>query len=153
MTNLKNLLTERNRIETRIRELLDLQKVSEIGLEIETLDTAAEEISRQIEAIITAPLSEARLREGKDTGVINLEIDGVPIKQDVPKTVDWDQSKLAGIVDTIRKAGDDPSQYVQVKYSVPETNFKAWPDAIRKVFAPARTVKPGKPKVEFKEVA
>ena len=45
----------------------------------------------------------------------------------------------------IRAAGDDPTQYVDIAIKVPERKYTAWPENIRVAFAPARTVKTGKP--------
>ena len=49
------------------------------------------------------------------------------------------------MVERIRAAGDDPSQYVDIAIKVPERKYTAWPESIRAAFAPARTVKTGKP--------
>ena len=42
-------------------------------------------------------------------------------------------------------AGDDPAEYVEISYRVPERKFAAWPARIRDAFAPARTVRMAKP--------
>ena len=55
---------------------------------------------------------------------------------DLPKRVEWDQGQLAAMVARIRAAGDDPAQYVDVTYRVPERKYAAWPEAIRKGFEP-----------------
>lgn len=67
------------------------------------------------------------------------------IKVTVPKRVDWSQPKLADAVETIKGWGEDPAEYVDFKIGVQERKFDAWPSAIRDLFAPARTVKTGKP--------
>ena len=41
--------------------------------------------------------------------------------------------------------GDDPSEYVEISYRISETKFNAWPESIKSAFAPARTLKTGKP--------
>lgn len=71
------------------------------------------------------------------------------IKVTVPKRVDWDQAKISTAVETIREWGEDPAEYVETKITVAERKFEAWPAAIRDLFEPARTVKPGKPKFEI----
>ncbi|MBF0151741.1 MAG: hypothetical protein HQL84_17115 [Magnetococcales bacterium] len=85
-----------------------------------------------------------RQESGKDFGMIRFQDGEVEIAMDVPKRPSWDQEKLAGIVRTIRESGDDPSQYVKMTYDIEERKFIAWPDNIRRVFEPARMVKPGK---------
>ena len=64
---------------------------------------------------------------------------------DLPKRVDWDQALITGVVERIRAAGDDPTQYVDIAIKVPERKYIAWPENIRTAFAPARTVRTGKP--------
>jgi hypothetical protein len=86
-----------------------------------------------------------RREAGKDTGTVRFEQDGVTVVADLPKRVDWDQALIAGVVERIRAAGDDPTQYVDIAIKVPERKYTAWPESIRTAFAPARTVKTGKP--------
>ncbi len=86
-----------------------------------------------------------RQETGKDFGLIRFQDGEVDIAMDLPKRPSWDQGKLAGIVQTIRNAGDDPAQYVETTFDVSERKYTAWPDNIRRVFEPARTVKAGKP--------
>jgi len=71
------------------------------------------------------------------------------IRIEVPKNVSWDQNKLASAIETIRSWGENPANYVETKLSVSETSYKAWPPAIRDLFTPARTVKPGKARFEI----
>ena len=68
---------------------------------------------------------------------------------DLPKRVEWDQAKLAAMVERIRAAGEDPAEYVEISFKVPERAYAAWPEAIRQGFEPARTVKTGALKVEL----
>ena len=76
---------------------------------------------------------------------MRFEQDGVTVVADRPKRVDWDQALIAAVVERIRAAGDDPTQYVDIAIKVPERKYTAWPESIRTAFAPARTVKTGKP--------
>ncbi len=92
-----------------------------------------------------ARAEEVRRAAGKDTGTVRLDDGDFIVVADLPKRVDWDQEKLAAMVARIRAAGEDPAQYVDVTYKVPERKYAAWPEAIRKGFEPARTVRPGKP--------
>jgi hypothetical protein len=84
--------------------------------------------------------AEARRAAGKNTGTVRL-IDGdVTVVADLPKRVEWDQAKLAAMVERIRAAGDDPAEYVEISFKVAERHCAAWPAAIRQGFEPARTV-------------
>lgn len=88
---------------------------------------------------------EARATLGKDTGTVRFSDGAVTIVADLPKKIVWDQGKLAALVETIRASGEDPTQYVEIKLEVSERAYGAWPDAIRRAFEPARTLKTGKP--------
>ena len=87
----------------------------------------------------------ARRAEGKDTGTVRLDDGEVTVIADLPKKVEWDQAALGGMVARIRAAGDDPGEYVETIYRVPERKYAAWPASIREGSEAARTVKPGKP--------
>ena len=93
--------------------------------------------------------AEERQAAGKDTGTIRFDDGDFTIVADLPKRVDWDQDRLAAMVERIRAAGDDPAQYVDIAFKVPERKYAAWPDAIRAGFEPARTVRPGTLKIEI----
>ena len=90
-----------------------------------------------------AQAAEARRAAGKDTGSVRFADGDVTVVADLPKRIDWDQQKLAAMVERIRAAGDDPAEYVAVSYKVAERSYAAWPRAIREGFEPARTVRPG----------
>ena len=109
---------------------------------------AAKQMKEQVDGAIAlrfAGLADAQRRAaGKDTGTVRFDREGVTVVADLPKKVDWDQSLIAAVVERIRAAGDDPSQYVDIAIKVPERKYGAWPDNIRAAFAPARTVKTGK---------
>ena len=86
-----------------------------------------------------------RLAAGKDTGVVHFDDGHVQVTADLPKKVDWDQKKLADLVCRMTANGDNPAEYVEISYRVSETKFNAWPETLKCAFAPARTLKTGKP--------
>ncbi len=81
----------------------------------------------------------------KDTGVVHFDDGNVRITADLPKKIEWDQTRLAEIARRISESGDDPKQYVEITFRVSETKFNAWPDTLKSSFNAARTVKTGKP--------
>ena len=93
--------------------------------------------------------AEERQAAGKDTGTVRFDDGDFTVVADLPKRVDWDQAQLGDVVERIRASGDDPAQYVDVAFKVPERKYAAWPEAIRQGFEPARTVRPGTLKVEI----
>lgn len=86
-----------------------------------------------------------RLAAGKDTGVVHFDDGHVQVTADLPKKVEWDQKKLADLVCRMTANGDNPAEYVEISYRVSETKFNAWPETLKSAFAPARTLKTGKP--------
>ena len=76
---------------------------------------------------------------------VRVEDEGVVIVADLPKKVSWDQDRLAAMAERIRAAGDDPTEYLEIAYRVPERRFGAWPAAMREGFADARSETTGKP--------
>ena len=82
--------------------------------------------------------------QGKDFGTVRFDDGDVTIVSDLPKKPVWDQKQLSAIVQNIREAGDDPSEYVDTAFKVSENKYKAWPEHIRRIFEPARTLKAGK---------
>lgn len=91
----------------------------------------------------------ARMEASKDTGTVRFDDGTVTVIADLPKRVDWDQAQLAGLVERISAAGDDPTEYVDVSFKVPERKYAAWPESIRQNFEPARTVRTGALKVKL----
>ena len=89
--------------------------------------------------------AQARHEAGKDTGTVRFADGAVTVVSELPKRVDWDQGKLAELVERIRAEGDDPDAYVDVSLKVSERKYTAWPPAIRSAFETARTVRTGKP--------
>ncbi len=93
-----------------------------------------------------ARATELRKAVGKDTGTVRVSDGRFVVVMDMPKRVKWDRTKLASAVRIIAEQWrEDPDQYVTTEYKVSETAYGAWPDAIRKLFEPARTVEHGKP--------
>ena len=87
---------------------------------------------------------DARRAKGNDTGTVRLQDGQVTVVAELPKRIDWDQAMLAGLVERIRADGADPTEYVDIAFSVPERKYTAWPGHIREAFEPARTVRTGK---------
>ena len=111
--------------------------------------TAAKTLKEWLDGAIGLRFGEraqaARRDAGKDTGTVRLVEDGVTVVADLPKRVEWDQSQLRALVERIRAEGDDPTEYVDIAFKVPERKYAAWPSGIRAVFEDARTVRTGKP--------
>jgi len=96
-----------------------------------------------------AEAAEARHEAGKDSGTVRFDDGDITVVADLAKRVDWDQTKLAEVVNRIRAAGDDPAEYVETSFKVTERNYGAWPAAIRQGFEPARTVRAGQLSIQL----
>ena len=119
-----------------------LDEVAELKADGKQLsDLLHEGLDRRFGEAATA----ARRAEGKDTGRVRLEADGVEVVADLPKRVEWNQARLAEAVQTLREWGEDPADYVGTELTVTEARFAAWPPRIRSLFEPARTLRPGRP--------
>ena len=86
-----------------------------------------------------------RAARDKTTGTVRIEDGDIAVVADLPKKVAWDQKRLAEMATRIRAAGDDPTEYLDITYRVPERRFSAWPAALREGFADARSETTGKP--------
>ena len=123
--------------------LLDLQTtaLAETARVKRLRDRLEAGIARRYESAAAAE----RTAQGKTSGTVRVEDEGVVIVADLPKKITWDLDRLATMETRIREAGDDPTQYREIAYRVPERRFGAWPDAMREGFAAARSETTGKP--------
>lgn len=108
--------------------------------ELEAIKQRLEEIEDQIFEQIKGRV--------KSQGSTTINENGHKIVVTIPMRTSWDETKLKEIANNIKQHGDDPEQYITFKPQVSEKAYKAWPEQIRKVFEPAREIKPGKRKME-----
>ena len=155
MTNLPNRpsLEDLTRIPPRDIAALPATLLAELQGESDAALAAARAAKARLETALELRYGDqataARCAEGKDTGTVRLTDGAVTIVAELPKKVDWDQAALAGMVARIRAAGEDPAEYIDISYKVAERKYAAWPEAIRRGFAAARTVRPGAPRIEL----
>ena len=113
----------------------------------EALD-AAKRMQDWIEAAIALRYEQravsACAAAGKDTGTVRFQDGAVEIAVDLPKLVDWDQTRLAALSKQIRDGGEDPRRYVEVSFNISERAYTTWPERIRAAFEPARMVRTGR---------
>ena len=132
-------------------ELAELSSESLFKLKNDAADLQAaakaivEHVDRALDLRYAQRAHQLRLAVGKDTGVVHFEDGQVRITADLPKKVEWDQAKLNDITRRIAANGEDPTEYVEISYRISETKFNAWPETLKSAFAPARTLKTGKP--------
>jgi len=122
---------------TAIHNEMDALKKREAEIKNTVANAFAEEFQQKL---ITKP---------EPYGKVTVHLDNFQLQYDVTKVVIWDQEKLRSIYKMIADSGDNPEEFIKVKYDVSETAYKAWPQDIKDVFAEARTVKPGSAKVSL----
>jgi hypothetical protein len=111
------------------------------------LKAATGRFNAALEVRYATRAAEARRACGKDSGTVRLVDGDFTVVADLPKRIDWDQEKLAQIAQNIAESGEDPAEFIETKFSVSERKYGALPEAWRKGFEPARTVKVGALKV------
>jgi hypothetical protein len=135
---------------------MSTQKISEFSAkDLMTLQISAAESLQQAKRIherihdalelkYKGLASVSRIHAGKDTGSVHFEDGQIQVTADLPKRVTWDQKQLAELAKRIQGTGEDPLQYMDIAYKVPERKFTAWPDTIKSAFQDARTLKMGR---------
>lgn len=111
------------------------------------LKAATARLSTALEVRYATRAAGARRACGKDTGTVRLVDGDYTVVADLPKRVDWDQEQLAQIARNIADSGEDPAEFIDTKLSVSERKYGALPEAWRKGFEPARTVRTGALKI------
>ena len=86
----------------------------------------------------------ARGMAGKDTGTVRFQDGMVEITAEISKKIEWNQAQLARLAEEIRAGGENPRDYLEIAFKVPERAYTAWPERIRKAFEPARIVHAGR---------
>ena len=98
----------------------------------------------------SARAHQARATDLKDTGTVRFDDNGVTVVADLPKRVKWNQQRLKELVDLIGSQwGENPADYVKVKFEVSELAYEAWPPKLRELFTPARIVETGRPSYDL----
>lgn len=138
---------------------LPLSALDELTSEAKAIATkgaaAAKLFTGELERRYSAHIAGAYQAAGKDTGTVHVFDGDFDIEVNRPKKVEWDQAALAAIQAKIAAGGDNPAEYIKAELTVEEKKYAAWPESIRKVFEPARTLKPGSMtiKLSMKEAA
>jgi hypothetical protein len=120
---------------------------AELDIAAKQLKAATGRFNAALEVRYATRASDARRACGKDSGTVRLVDGDHTVIADLPKRVEWDQQKLAQIAQNIAESGEDPAEFIETKLSVSERKYGALPEAWRKGFEPARTVKVGALKV------
>jgi hypothetical protein len=146
-----NRCTLQQLADMRIAEVkaLPLPHIAMLLEDVRTEETRVKGLKLLLQTALDERFSDAAARarkaKGKDTGRVTLKEEGCRIVAELPPLPNWDQDKLKSVAETIVSWGEPLEQYMALNYKVSETAYKAWPDSIRKLFEPARTLSVGKP--------
>lgn len=128
---------------------LDASRLQELVLGLDYEIALLKKAKTQVDTALVKRYGEqaqaALAASGRDFGTAHITDGSVAIKAELPKKVRWDQEKLAEIARRITATGNRVEDFIDVKLSVSETRYTAWPPALREQFVPARTVESGKP--------
>jgi len=123
---------------------------AELELTLVPILAQVEAADKAIVDLLSADLTAIRKLQEKEFGAVHITRDGFRVTETIGKKVKWNQDKLFGVFQKIQSVGDDPFQWMKAEFKVGEKEYGAYPKNIQAVFAPARTVTPGDPKLEFK---
>lgn len=136
-----------------------VQTLADLHAELLVAQKAADEANDRVEALkasLEAAVAESALEmrrlQDKETGVINLVLDGFKVKHSVPKNVTWDTKKLMTVARTLHEQGQDPYAFMECKLTIPEKVYDTLSGDLRKMVLDARTEKRGKVKIELEKV-
>lgn len=143
MSNLEKLIANVEDVDLKINALK--QTIAE---ELKSLEKSRADAVSKLDEEIIKEASEQLSDKDYGCGTANIELDNIKIKVEVKKTVKWDEKYLReNIEPLIKAAGREPEDFIKYKRSVGETDFKAFNDDMKRMFMPARTVTPSKPKI------
>ena len=124
-------------------ELIKL--VDEADKQLEKARVLREWIKSAIAYKFVYRASQERSHLQQDIVEFDFEGDDVRVIADLPREVIWDQKKLSAIAECIKSQGEDPAEFLDIQYHVPEERFDYWPETIQRAFEAAFTIKAGRP--------
>lgn len=139
---MQNLINQIEEIDNRIADLM-----KHIDGRIKALKDEKSKIEKELNEAVIQEASEKLKSKNYGCGTVNIEEGDFKIKVTVSKKVKWDNEKLSDIEELIRKGGQNPENFIKCTRTVNENSYKDFTDDIKKVFEPARTVEPSKPKI------
>ena len=122
-----------------------LRLVDEAEAELEKARTMREWLESVIAYKYVYRTTQLRSEMQLEYGSVQFEDGVVKVTAEIPRAVTWDQKKLHAIARLIQEQGEDPAEFMDVAYDVPEDRFDVWPDVIQNSFKGALTIKAGHP--------
>ena len=116
---------------------------------IKDLQSSNKQLEDEIFKHIEKEVSSQLLDKEYGAGTANVLIGETKIKVAVSKKVTYEQDGLKKVFYQLRDMGQNPEEYIQTKYDVSESKYKAWPTSLKDLFKSYRIVEPSKPKLEI----
>ena len=129
-----------------------IDKLDDIEAQIATLKAEKERLEKELIAEIQPEILQQLKEKDYGCGTATVETVNFKIKTVVSKKVTWDQDQLSDLAEKIKASGDDPLEYLKIKFDVSETAYKNWPSKIQAAFEPARSVEQSKPKITWERI-
>jgi hypothetical protein len=139
---------------TELNDLTNEQIISAIKdneNNISVLSLAVKKLKNELLNRLNERIESAYKDKSEPYGDITLDVNGIKLKINKPKKVDWDQTMLSSLYDNIKKDGDNPADYIDVDYSGSEKKYAAWGGNLRSHFINARTIKPSNLSIKIVE--
>jgi hypothetical protein len=132
-------------------------RLASLGDDLDQLQAQLKLAKSKLEAALDVRYAAAArkqlLTDGRDTGTTHILDGDCDATVEIAKDVKYDAAGLTELVAKISAAGGDVREYVEIKYSVSERKYQAWPQMLREPFERIRTVTPKAPKVTLRPVA
>jgi hypothetical protein len=126
-----------------------IEDMESIDEQINALKLKKEYLSDNLLKLFEQDIQEKLSDKEYGCGTASLDTGDFNMKVVVSKRVKWDQKKLSSIAHSISDHGEDPRDYMNVEYKIPEASYKGWPPKIRGYFEGAREVSQSKPVIKF----
>ena len=130
---------------------MSTDKIVQDLLECKAMLATATAAKARLEAELAAALQEQIQSQLVDkeygTGTATVDVAGRKVKFIISKKASYDQEGLRAVYADLQGRGENPDEYIKVKFDVSESAYKNWPSSLQKLFQPYRTVEPSKPTV------
>ena len=130
------------------------EKLDAANLKAKQAKSEKAKVVAELRRRFASQLSEELKKKPEPFGTAHIAADGLDVKFDVGKKVEWDQSKLAALIAEINADGANPADYIDTEttYHIPEARWSAWGANVQGSFVGARTVKEGTVSVSVEKV-
>jgi len=128
-----------------------IERIQSLDVQIKHLQSTKKQIEAELLLSVDNQVKDQLGDKEYGCGTANIQDDVYNVKVVVRKKVKWDQEQLELINLRILASGADPQEYIAQKFSVSETSYKGWTQAVKEIFEPARTVEQTNPTITIEE--